>query len=384
MSVSPSPMRILHVITGLNTGGAESMLAKLVGAMDRTRFESQVLCLLAPGPMAEAILEAEVRVESLGLNRGLPNPAALLRTVLAVRRFRPHLVQTWLYHADLLGLTAARLAGVRRVALNVRCSDMELDKYRWLTRWILEANAWLSGLPDVVLVNSRVGAEVHRRLGFHPRRWEVVPNGFDTDRFRPDPLARAALRAEWGIPESALVVGMVARFDPMKGHGTFFAAAGEALRTLPGLHFVLCGDGVEEDNPALSALAESAGLAGVVRLLGRRDDVPRVMAALDVHVLASSFGEGFPNVVGEAMCCGVPCVVTEVGDAAEVAGDSGVAVPPRNPRALAMALRSILAMRPAERAELSRKARQRILDRYSLAAVARRYEEIYSGLRAGA
>jgi glycosyltransferase involved in cell wall biosynthesis len=356
------------------------MLAKLVGAMDRKRFASQVLCLLAPGPMAEAVLGAGVRVESLGLTRGLPTPGALLRAVGAVRRFKPDLVQTWLYHADLLGLAAAKLAGVKRVAWNIRCSDMELDKYRRLTRWTLGLNARLSGLPDVVLANSKVAVQVHERLGFHPRRWEVVPNGFDTERYRPDLVARAALRAEWGIPADAPVAGMVARFDPMKGHETFFAAAAEAARAVPGLHFVLCGDGVEEANPDLARLVEAAGLAGVVRLLGRRDDVPRVMAALDVHVLASSFGEGFPNVVGEAMCCGTPCVVTEVGDAAEVAGDAGVAVPPRNPRALAMALRSILAMRPAERVELSRKARQRILDRYSLPAVARRYEDIYTNI----
>ncbi|MEW5772872.1 MAG: glycosyltransferase [Thermodesulfobacteriota bacterium] len=373
-------MRILHVITGLNTGGAEAMLAKLVGGMDRKRFSSQVLCLLAPGPTAEAVLAAGVRVESLGLSRGLPTPAALARAVGVMRRFRPDVVQTWLYHADLLGLLAAKLAGVRRVAWNLRCSDMELDKYRRLTRWTLGLNARLSGLPDVVLANSRIAVDVHRRLGFRPRRWEVVPNGFDTDRYRPDPAARAALRAEWGIPADAPVVGMVARYDPMKGHDVFFAAAAEAARAVPGAHFVLCGDGVEEGDAALARFANSPGLAGAVRLLGRRDDVPRVMAALDVHVLSSSFGEGFPNVVGEAMSCGVPCVVTEVGDAAEVAGDAGVAVPPRNPRALAMALRAILAMRPEERAELSRKARQRVLDRYGLAAVVRRYEEIYEGL----
>lgn len=372
--------RILHVITGLNTGGAEAMLAKLVGGMDRKRFASQVLCLLAPGPMAEAVLAAGVRVESLGLSRGLPTPGALWRAVGAVRRFKPDLVQTWLYHADLLGLAAAKLGGVPRVAWNIRCSDMELDKYRRLTRWTLRLNARLSGVPDVVLANSEVAVRVHQGLGFHPRRWEVVPNGFDTDLYRPDPAARAALRAEWGIPADAPVAGMVARFDPMKGHETFFAAAAEAARAVPGLHFVLCGDGVEEGEPALDRLVESAGLAGAVRLLGRRSDVPRVMAALDVHVLSSSFGEGFPNVVGEAMSCGVPCVVTEVGDAAGVVGDAGVAVAPRNPRALAMALRSILSMRPGERAELSRKARQRVLDRFSLAAVVRRYEDIYLGL----
>ncbi len=373
-------MRILHVITGLNTGGAEAMLAKLVGGMDRKRFASQVLCLLSPGPMAEAVLSAGVRVESLGLSRGLPTPGALWRAVGAVRRFKPDLVQTWLYHADLLGLAAAKLAGVRRVAWNIRCSDMELDKYRRLTRWTLGLNARLSGVPDVVLANSTVAVRVHEGLGFKPRRWEVVPNGFDTDLYRPDPAARAALRAEWGIPADAPVAGMVARWDPMKGHETFFAAAAEASRAVPGLHFVLCGDGVEEGEPVLDRLVESAGLAGAVRLLGRRSDVPRVMAALDVHVLSSSFGEGFPNVVGEAMSCGAPCVVTEVGDAAGVVGDAGVAVPPRNPRALAMALRSILSMRPEERAELSRKARQRVLDRFSLAAVVRRYEDIYLGL----
>jgi glycosyltransferase involved in cell wall biosynthesis len=376
-------MRILHVITGLNTGGAESMLAKLLSGMDPARFTSRVLCLLTPGPLAERVRAAGVEVESLGLDRGLPTPGALWRAVACMRRFAPDLVQTWLYHADLLGLVAAKLAGIPRVAWNLRCSDMELDKYRPLTRWTFKANALLSGWPDAVLANSQAGVDLHRAKGYRPKRFALIPNGFDTERFAPDHAAGAAVRAEAGIPEAAPVVGMVARFDPMKGHETFFNAAAQIAREVPGVRFLLCGDGVSRDNPELTMLARLAGVLDKLHLLGRREDAARVMNAMNLFMLSSSFGEGFPNVLGEAMACGIPCVATQVGDAALVLGDAGVAVPPREPRALARAATRVLSMTQIERSALGWSGRQRVLANYALPLVCRQYEDLYLELAGG-
>lgn len=373
-------IRVLHVITGLNTGGAEAMLAKLCGAMDKIRFPTRVVSLLPPGPLEPVVRAAGVPVDSLGLSRGTPNPGALFRLVSIMRDWRPGIVQTWLYHADLLGLMAARAAGTGRVVWNLRCSNMDFDNSGRLTRLVVKGNARLSRLPAAVVANSSMAVGVHRKLGYDPKRFEVIPNGFDLERYAPDPSAGPALRAELGIPADAPLVGMIARFDPQKDHATLLHALSELAVDLPDAHLVLCGDDVDDGNEPLRSQVDALGLRGNVRLLGRRPDIPRIAAALDVGVLSSAYGEGFPNVVGETMACGVPCVATDTGDCAAVVGDTGLVVPPRDPRALAEAVASLLAMSPEARAALGQAARRRIRDQYSLPAIAERYQALYAEL----
>ena len=373
-------IRVLHVITGLNTGGAEAMLAKLCGAMDKIRFPSRVVSLLPPGPLEPVVRATGVPVDSLGLSRGTPNPGALFRLVSIMRDWRPDIVQTWLYHADLLGLMAARAAGTGRVVWNLRCSNMDFDNSGRLTRLVVKGNAKLSRLPAAVVANSSMAVGVHRKLGYAPKRFEVIPNGFDLVRYAPDPGAGPALRAELGVPADAPLVGMIARFDPQKDHATLLHALSELTVDLPDAHLVLCGDEVDDNNEPLRSQVDALGLRGNVRLLGRRPDIPRIAAALDVGVLSSAYGEGFPNVVGETMACGVPCVATDTGDCAAVVGDTGLVVPPRNPRALAEAVVSLLTMPSDQRATLGRAARQRISDQYSLSAIAERYQALYTEL----
>jgi len=375
-------VKIVHVITGLGTGGAENMLANLVVGTDRSAFESLVVSLLPPGPLASRMAEAGVRVESLGMRRGVPGPRSLLRLTRLLRAERPDVVQTWLYHADLLGLLAAGLARVGPVAWNLRCSDMDFATTGRLTRWVVALNARLSGRPAVVLANSARAVDVHRDLGYRPRRFEVIPNGFDTARFRPDIEARAALRGELGIDPDAPVAGMIARYDPQKDFHTLLAALALVRREHPGLRVVLCGDGVEPGNRALAGDVRDHGLEDAVLLLGRRADPERVHAALDVAVLSSAFGEGMPSVMGEAMACGVPCAATDVGDTAAVIGGTGRVVPPRDPDALARAVSGLLSLPAGQRLDLSRAARARIEEQYSLPGIIARYEGLYRGLAA--
>ena len=379
-------MKILHLITGLDVGGAETMLHRLTSRMDPVRFSSRAVSLVEPGPMAERIRRAGVPVDSLHMRRGVPSPVGLFRLVRILRSWRPDVVQTWLYHADLLGLTAARMAfpfgSGPRVVWNIRCAFMALDEYRRLTGLTLKACAALSRLPDCVLTNSVEARRFHRELGYRPKRFEAIPNGFDVERFRPDPAARAAVRAEWGAADDALVVGHVARFDPMKDHAAFAAAAAQAVRRLPQALFVMAGRNVDDANSELTRRMAEAGLdPSRVRLLGERADIERVMAGFDLHV-SSSIGESFPNVVGETMACGVPNVVTDVGDSALLAGDAGAAVPPGDPDALARAVVE-LARRPDGLAPLGVAARKRIQADYSLPSVVTRYEALYAELVGG-
>lgn len=374
------PLSILHVITSTQVGGAETQLAQLVAATAGGGLRHFVVGLSAPGPRAAAMMAAGAQVVSLGLH---PGPAAVVKglppLVRLMRQVRPHVVQTWLYHADLLGLLAARVAQAGPVVWGVRCSDMDLARYRLATRLVVRSCAALSGQPAAIVTNSHAGAQLHVRLGYPAHKLRVIPNGYDTQHFRPDPQAREEVRGHLKLAPRELLVGHAARFDPMKDHATFLAAAARLAQRLPTAHFLCLGLGVEPSNPALRA-AILPPLAGRVHLLGRREDAARWLAALDVHVSSSAFGEGLSNAVGEAMACGVPNVVTRVGDSAELVGETGRSVPPRSPEALAAALEELLSLPAASRLELGQAARRRIEEHYSLAAMASAYLGLYGSL----
>jgi glycosyltransferase involved in cell wall biosynthesis len=362
---------ILHLITGLETGGAEQALVRLAPLLG-PRHRSVVVSMTRPGPLAPALAAAGIEVWSLGLRRGRPDPRGLARFAAILRRVRPDIMQTWLYHADLLG-TLARLAAPRRCRLlwNVRCTETTgLTAVRKLL-------CWLSPIPEAVVVNSRAGRRFHEQIGYRPRRWVLIPNGCDTAAFRFDAVARQALRQELAIGDNQVVIGMAARMDPMKDHENFLAAAGRVAASRPEAIFVLAGDGVDGSNRAIAAAIARRGIEGRVRLLGRRSDMPRVYSALDVASLSSAFGEGCPNMLLEAMACGIPCVATDCGDAAELIGPHGIIVPPRDPQALAAAWERVMALGSGERRHLGAAARQRVAEHYDLAAVAARYDELY-------
>lgn len=375
---APSKLTIVHVITKLGAGGAERMLLRLVATSKF--FRHIVVSLTTEGELGTALRSAGAEVFVLRMNQDFPSPFAVFRLASVIRRERPVIVQTWLYHADLVGLIAARLANVgAAVVWNLRCSNMDLSKYRWSTRVVVKSLIWLSSWPDMVMVNSHAGRRWHAKLGYRARRWELAPNGVDTAVFRPDPEARARWRQRLNAKNSDILVGMVARRDPMKDHEGMLRAAANAARDQPGLAFVLAGNGVTQADPMLARLADD--VRAPVHLIGECDDPASLNAALDIAVLSSAFGEGFPNVVAEAMAAAVPCVVTDVGDAATIIGSTGVAVRPHDPDALAGAIVALAADRPM-RTGLGEAARRRIEEHYSLAAAIERYETLWRQLAA--
>jgi glycosyltransferase involved in cell wall biosynthesis len=373
-------IRVAHVITGLGTGGAERMLLKLLTHLDPKRFDSRVFSLLpSSGPIAAGIEALSVPVTSLGMGRRNPSPAALLRLGNALRAFRPHLVQTWMYHADLVGGLSAKLTGLRvPVVWNIRHGRLDPVVSRRRTFAVVRVCAMASRwIPHTIICCSNDARETHSSIGYADSKLCVIPNGFDTSLFRPDPVARAAVRAELGVPGDAFLIGMVARFDPQKDHQSFVQAAARLHEQRPGVHFVLCGTRVSTDNQELRAWVDAAGLSSVVHLLGERRDVERINAALDLGALSSRSGEGFPNVLGEAMACGVPCVATDVGDSSLVIGDTGRVIPPLVPTVLADAWRDFVDMDRGELRALGVRARQRIVQQFSIEEVAERYARTY-------
>lgn len=376
----PSIVTVVHIITGLETGGAEMMLYKLLSKMDRTRFRNIVISLTGLGMLGAPLQQMGIEVHVLNVRPGIAYVMGFLRAIRLLRRIRPDVLQTWLYHADFLGSLAGKIAAVPNIVWNIRCSDMDLRHYSRMTSRILRMLTWMSSVPDVVVVNSEAGRLLHETVGYTPRRWELIPNGFDTNRFQPDSHARERLLQELSLPQDAFIIGSVARFDPMKDHRNLLKALQILLRTWPNIYCVMVGKGVAYSNTSLVSTIAELGVEGRVHLLGERKDIESIMGALDVFVLPSAFGEGFPNVVGEAMSCAVPCVVTDVGDSLLVVGDTGKVVSPRDANSLAAALGEVVRMDDSERKMLGGAARRRVEQNYSLAQIVARYENLYDGL----
>lgn len=373
------PIRLLHVINGLQLGGAEMTLWRLLSRIDRGRYDVEVVSLSDHGPVSALLSEIGVPTYALGMRLSAPNPRAFLRLGHLIKRFQPDVVQTWLYHADLLGGIAAATAGVP-VIWNLRQGNLSWQGNKFTTLATAAACALVSRwLPRRIVCCSQAARLAHERLGYASQKLVVIPNGYDLNRFRPSKTARAKIRAELGVPSSTRLVGLAARFHAQKDHRNFL----EACRRISSddVRFVLCGNGVDPLQPDVSGLVARAGISDRCYLLGPRFDMPDVMAALDVSV-SSSFGEGFPNVVAEAMACGVPCVATDVGDSAIIVGDTGKIVPARDPEALAQAMAQLLSMSPQAREQLGLAARERIADRYHLASIVGRYQQLYEEILA--
>jgi glycosyltransferase involved in cell wall biosynthesis len=375
-------LKVVHLITGLRAGGAETMLYRLLAGTDRARFESVVVSLGDEGELGPAIRALGVPVHALDMRHSAASAlGAVPRLLRLLRRERPDVLQSWLYHADLLGTLAARAAGVPALAWNIRCSQpragVSLDRPGPLLRVLRR----LSPVPDVVVVNAEAGRAFHQGMGFRPREWRLIRNGVDLEAFRPSAALRARARAALDVGSATPLVGMVGRYDPIKDHETFLRAARLLLDARPDAVFLLAGRDVTGENAELAERVRALGLEGAVRLLGRRTDVAGLYPALDVAALTSR-AEGFPNVVAEAMACGVPCAVTDVGDAALLAGDTGRVVPPGDPAAMAAAWAELLALAPEERARLGAAARERIAGHFSLRAAVERYEALYARLGA--
>lgn len=367
---------VLHLITGLGVGGAEHMLEKLVLSMDRSEFSNTVVSVTGDDQIAERLRDAGVPVYSLGLT----NAASLPRTILRLRRLilelQPDVMQTWLYHADLVGtVTHMTTPTNTKLLWNLRCSDMDMRQYSAGTRWVLRFLPMLSGNPLRIISNSEAGRQHHIRLGYRKSGWTILPNGFDLAKFKTKEAARQQVRRLLGIADTDFLIGMIARHDPMKDHPNFLAMARELIKRHSNMQFMLVGRGCEPDKPwSAGARAE---LGSRLHLLGERKDVADLLPALDVMTLTSAYGEGFPNVLGEALAAGVPSVATDVGDAARILGDCGIIVPPRSPDALAAAVQQIIDMPAAERAAWRQRMRQRAEREFNLADVTRRYEKLY-------
>ncbi len=379
MTADQRPTRLLHLVSGLLTGGAEWMLYRLLSVLPKHGFKSEVLSLSDSEPMGAMIRELGVPVRELGFSRSRPNPFGIAPLLREVRRSNPHVIQTWMYHADLAGGAAAKMAGRIPVAWGLHHTTLG-DATKPTTRRVVRLCARMSGvLPRRIVCCSEATRAAHAEMGYDETRLVVIRNGFDVTAFKPDPSARGSVRAELGLASTTPLVGMVARYHPLKDHANMLRAAAIVGSTNLDVHFVLCGRGVTWDTELLAAQVKAAGLENRIHLLGGRSDVARLLASLDVAV-SSSLSEAMPLAIGEAMASGVPCVATDTGDSAVVLGDTGFLVPTCDPEALASSLSRLLSEDRGERASRGKAARARIERFFSLEGTATDYAAVYHEL----
>lgn len=368
-------MRVCFISTSLNPAGAETALVSLVRGLADSGIESSVVSLRGSGRLVDELRARSVPVVSLDVSGAVGFAPAMLRIVRELKRLRPDVVQGWMYHGNLVATAVAPTCGARLMwAIRQALGALECETAS--TNRLIRLGARLSRRPARIVYNSTRARADHEAIGYSPRQATVIDNGFDPEALKPDPAVRARWRSRLGLAEGEILVGHLARHHPVKDPDTFLRAAAEVLRGSRGVRFLMAGQGVEESNSELGGTIARLGLAQAVTMLGPVDDVASLLPALDI-VCVSSRSEGFPNVVGEAMSCGVPCVSTDVGDAARIVGTTGRIVPVGAVQELAAAILT-LAADPVERKRMGNEARRRIVERFSLRSMTDCFARLYA------
>lgn len=361
---------ITHIITGLNVGGAERALYTLLTNGLEGPFRNRVISLMGPGHYGPQLLEAGIPVSCLNMSPGRPTPGAVGRLLKAVKEAPTDILQGWMLHGNLAATLARRWTN-RRAALvwNQRLSMETLHERSRLNRGLIRLEAKLSSAPQAIIYNSARSRLQFADHGYSDEHAIRIPNGFDTDRWSPDEVIRRRVRQELGIRQDAQVIGYVGRGHPQKDIPNLFEAFGKVSPQHSNAVLIAVGRDLDTQ----------ASPPEHVHLLGQRPDIADLMRSFDVLCL-SSRAEGFPNVVGEAMASGVPCVTTDVGDASEIVGETGWVAPPRNSDRLAACLDASLSCTPKDLRDRGARARERIVRDFSIASVVGRYISLYQSV----
>jgi glycosyltransferase involved in cell wall biosynthesis len=373
-------IHLCFLIRSLEVGGAEVQLCALARKLDPSRYTITVLCFYGGGELAQPLSEARVRIISLNKAGRWDLLSFAARLVSILRRLQPDILHSYMGPANLLAVAIKPFLRHTRVVWGIRASDMDLAHYDYSWRLTFGLECRLSRWANLVIANSWAGRKHHVAAGFPDNRTIVIANGIDTGRYRPDRAAGDQLRAALGVPASAIVIGQISRLDPMKDYPNFLRAAALLTMERDDLWFICVGDGKLAYVEELRSLANCLGLGERLLWLGHRDDMEAVFNTLQIATSSSAFGEGFSNALGEAMASGVPCVATDVGDAALILGELCQTVPRGAPELLADGWRNLLALSPVKLGELGRACRARIVAKYSLPTMVSETDRVYQEL----
>ncbi|MFC3105693.1 glycosyltransferase [Salinisphaera aquimarina] len=372
---------MLHIISSLAVGGAEQALYRVLKGGLATSFDNRVVSLKSHGAFSEKIREVGVQVDALGAGHPIASFFAIKDLYDIVQEFSPDIIQGWMYHGNFVARIAWRMTRDQsHLVWNVRHSLYDLADEKLFTRQVIRANRYWSPEVSTIIYNSRLSNVQHEKFGFRPESGVVIPNGFDMSVHFSSAANNFNVRDELSIPHSALVVGHVGRYHPVKNHEGFLRAVAEIIGDRKDVHVILAGRGVDSGNDKLVNLLPKA-VRDRVYFLGERSDVPRLMCAMDL-LCVSSFSEAFPNVLAEAMATGIPCVSTNVGDSAIIIGDEGLLAKANDSSDFLNCLQSMLAMTGSDRRAMGQRARCRIEKFYSLGGVVEKYTGLYLSLLA--
>lgn len=372
-------MRLLHIISSLDDGGAEAVLYRLISCDTSAKNSHSVISLRGTGKYHDLLEREGISVICLSFSSFLSIPTQFLRLVFAILAVKPDVVQTWMYHSDFFGGIAARLCGVKRVVWGLHHTNLIVGKSKRSTIFIARLCALLSWFVPIRIIScSKAAKLVHIELGYDESKIEFIPNGYDLNDFSFSQTQRDELRAEFGVRDCEFLIGTVGRFSAQKDHVNLL----KALSFLKGqgilFRCLLVGSNLDYSNSIIVDNISRLDLHANVILAGARPDIPRIMSGLDIHVLPSAFGEAFPNVVAESMACETPCVVTNVGDSAFIVGQTGWVVAPSDHVVLAGAIAHAKhAMMDASWAQRGLDARSRILNNFDVQLVLKKYLSVW-------
>ena len=357
------------------------MLRRLIETHRGARFSHSVISLTDAGELGDSLRAGGVDVQCLGMSSFVNSPKTLLRLAKFIRRQKPDIVQTWMYHADLMGGLAARIVGNPHVIWGIRNTDM-IKGTAYSTFAIRRICALLSRfVPARIVCAAEASRRSHAAIGYDESKMVVISNGFDVVASTQIAADRGLIRASCGWSDDEVVVGCVGRFNFYKDHPNFAMAAGLLARRFSSVRFVMIGKGLDAENKELSEIIAATGFANRFQLLGFRKDVSKWLSAMDVFCL-SSRSEGFPNVVGEAMSIGIPCVATDVGDVRALLSNTGIVVPKENVQALYEGLAQVVAMSHPLRVAMGQRGRARVIEEFSMSRVTEKFEAIYRSVAA--
>ncbi|NAR69247.1 glycosyltransferase [Acinetobacter haemolyticus] len=336
-------MRIVHIITGLNNGGAEGVLYRLV--INDKANEHIVVSMMDAGKYGPLLIKNGIQVICLEMDGGKFSLSSIILLYKKLKSIKPDLVQTWMYHADLIGGIVARLAGVKRVIWNIRHSNFDEKNTKKMTILIASLCGKLSPfIPEKIICCAESAVKYHTDKGYTREKIIIIGNGYDLDKFLFNRGLGVTVKDEWEL-DNTPVIGMIGRYDPQKDHKNLLESLSIVKQKDYKFKLILVGRGLNIKNDALVSYIRKYNLTENTYLLDQRSDIPNILNAIDIHVLSSAYGEGFPNVVAEAMVCGVPCVVTDVGDSKFIVGQFGEVVPPSDSGMLAEAIIRMLQLR---------------------------------------
>jgi len=361
----PSQTQLLFLLRSLNYGGAERQVVALATSLRQKGESVAIATLYSAGPWRKNLEAAGVPLYTLGKHWRW-DFFFVFRLIKLVREIRPATLHGCLGIANILTILLHPLLPNIRIVWGVRASDMDLRRYGWLDRLLYRLECALSRFADLIIANSYTGLNYAVAHGFPKEKMVVISNGIDTDQFSPDPYLRKKASKDLGVAETDHLIGLVGRLDPMKDHPTFLKAAALLAKERQDVRFVCVGDGPKPYEAQLRRMCEELGLAKRVIWISAAENITAIYNAMDVMTSASSYGEGFSNVIGEAMACGVPCVVSDVGDSKWIVGETGWVIPPGNPTALCAGWRQMLELDADARIEQGKKARNRIVHHFGL------------------